>query len=44
LNLSTGAAVSIQLKTLTATAASKSKVRKQLAAIDKAIQAEIAGE
>jgi len=44
LNLSTGAAVSIQLKTLAATAASKGKLRKQLAAIDKAIQAEIDGE
>jgi putative transposase len=41
LNLSTGAAVSMQLKALAAAAASKGKVRKQLATIDKAIQAEI---
>ena len=44
LNLSTGAAVSIQLKTLTAAASSKGKIRKQLAAIDKAIQTEIEGK
>ncbi|MDP6635716.1 MAG: transposase [Phycisphaerae bacterium] len=43
LNLSTGAAVSIQLKTLAAAAASKGKLRKQLVAIDKAIKAEIEG-
>ena len=41
LNLSTGAAVSIQLKTLAAAAASKGKLRRQLAAIDQAICAEI---
>ena len=41
LNLSTGAAVSMQLKALAATAASKGKLRKQLAAIDKAICTEI---
>ena len=44
LNLSTGAAVSIQLKTLAAAAASKGKIRKQLAAIDKAIKSEIQSE
>jgi len=41
MGLSTGAAVSIQLKTLAAAATPRSKVRRQLTAIDKAIQAEI---
>ncbi|MBL7221301.1 MAG: transposase [Phycisphaerae bacterium] len=41
LGLSTGAAVSMQLKALTAAVASKGKVRKQLAAIEQSIQAEI---
>ncbi len=41
LNLSTGAAVSMQLKTLAAAAAAKGKLRRQLTAIDKAICAEI---
>ena len=37
LNLSTGAAVSMQLKTLAAAAAAKGKLRRQLTAIEKAI-------
>ena len=41
LNLSTGAAVSIQLKTLAKAATAKSKLRRQLTAIDKAIRTEI---
>ena len=41
LNLSTGAAVSIQLKTLAAAAAAQGKLRRQLTAIDKAIRTEI---
>ena len=44
LNLSTGAAVSIQLKTLAAAAAVNRKLQRQLAAIDKAICSEINGE
>ena len=41
LGLSTGAAVSIQLKALAAAAGSKGELRKQLTAINKAIRAEI---
>jgi len=44
LDLSTGAAVSIQLRTLAIAAASKGKLRKQLAMIDEAIQTEIDGQ
>ena len=44
LHLSTGAAVSIQLRTLATAAAARGKVRKQLAAIDQAIRAEVNGE
>ena len=44
LNLSTGAAVSIQLKTLATATATNRKVRKQLAAIDQTICAEINAE
>jgi len=43
LNLSTGAAVSMQLKALAAAAAAKGKLRKTLTAIDKAIRTEIGG-
>ena len=41
LNLSTGAAVSMQLKALAAAAAAKDKLREKLTAIDKRICAEI---
>ena len=44
LNLSTGAAVSMQLKTLAAAAAAKGKLRRQLTAIEKAISDEIGPE
>ena len=44
LNLSTGAAVSHQLRTLASAAAAKGKLRKQLIAIDKAICDEINGQ
>ena len=44
LNLSTGAAVSMQLKTLAAAAQVKGKPQRQLTAIDKAIRAEIDAE
>ena len=44
LDLSTGAAVSLQLKALALAAASKVKVRRQLAAIDKAMCKEIDNE
>ena len=44
LDLSTGAAVSMQLKALAATAAAKGKLRRQLTSVDKAICAEIERE
>ena len=43
MNLSTGAAVSMQLKAFAAAAAAKGKLRKTLTAIDKAICTEIDG-
>jgi len=44
LDLSTGAAVSMQLKSLPAAVASKSKLRRQLTAIEKAMRTEISKE
>jgi len=44
LNLSTGAAVSHQLRTLASAAATKGKLRKELIAIDKAVRDEINAE
>jgi len=40
-NLSTGAAVSIQLKNLTSAASSKRKIRKQLSEVEEAIRSEL---